>query len=84
MTYATQAMSNSKMGGISFWDDGVQGTYGPGISRAAEGERTKPFTVLVRQQSARPMKVTLPARTRADAIKFARNRWPGASVEVAA
>jgi hypothetical protein len=69
---------------LTVWDEGQHGSYGPGISRAKEGERTRPYTLLVRQNTARPMKVTLQARTKTDAIKFARNRWPGAAVEVAA
>jgi hypothetical protein len=77
-------MSDKNFAGILSWDDSVRGSYGPGISRPREGERTKLFTVMVRQQQARPMKVSLHAKSKTDAMKFARNRWPGAAVEVAA
>ena len=56
--------------------------YGPGISRAKEGERTKSFKLLVRAERAPAMRVTLAAPTKRDAIRFAQNRWPGAAVEV--
>lgn len=77
-------MTSSNFASLTVWDDSIRGSYGPGVSHAREGERTRPITVLVRQQAARPMRVTLQAKTKADAIKFARNRWPGAAVEVAA
>lgn len=77
-------MAGKDFTALMLWDDERRGKYGPGVSRAQDGEKTKPFTVLVRQNTARPMKVTLQAKNKTDAVKFARNRWPGAAVEVAA
>lgn len=77
-------MAGKDFTALMLWEDGLHGSYGPGVSRAREGEKTKPFTLLVRQSTARPMKVTLQAKNKTDAVKFARNRWPGAAVEVAA
>jgi hypothetical protein len=56
--------------------------YGPGISRPRDGQRAKPYKLLVRTANAAPMRVTLAAPTKRDAIRFAQNRWPGAAVEV--
>jgi hypothetical protein len=58
--------------------------HGPGVSRAREGQRTKPYRVLVRSGNAPAMTVTLQAPTKRDALRFARNRWPDAAVEVLA
>jgi hypothetical protein len=66
------------------WRDELRGNYGPGVSRPREGDVTRLFTLLVRQSNARPMKVTLPARNKTEAMRYGRNRWPGAQVEVAA
>jgi hypothetical protein len=77
-------MNDKNFASMLSWNDGVIGSYGPGVSRPKDGERTKLFTVMVRQQQAKPMKVSLHAKSKADAMKFARNRWPGAAVEVAA
>ncbi len=60
------------------------GAFGPGVSRPAEPKRAKPFTLVVKQQAARPVKVTLMAENRTLALRYAANRWPGAQVEAAA
>lgn len=71
-------------GVLLLWqEDAPKGSFGPGISRAREGERTKPYAVVVRQGSAQPMKVTLQAATKREAVRYAKNRWPGAAVEAA-
>lgn len=56
--------------------------YGPGVSRPRDGERTRPFKLLVRRGSEPAMRMTLAAPSRRDAIRYALNRWPGAAVEV--
>jgi hypothetical protein len=66
------------------WQEHPQGLFGPGVSRPAEPKRAKPFTLLVKQQTARPIKVTLMAESKTLAKRYAANRWPGAVVEVAA
>lgn len=65
------------------WEDETRGSFGPGISRPAAPERAKRFTLVVRQQAARPMKVTLLAENKKLALRYATNRWPGAAVEAA-
>lgn len=68
---------------VMLWqEEPTPARYGPGISRAREGERTKAFKLLVRCDRAPAMRVTLAAPTRRDAIRYAQNRWPGAAVEV--
>ena len=42
------------------------------------------YRIRVNEPGARPMLVTLPAETKRHAIRYAENRWPEASVEVAA
>jgi len=72
-------------GPVTFqWQEHPQGAFGPGVSRAADPQRARRFTLLVRQQTAKPMKVMLMAESKALAMKYAANRWPGAAVEVAA
>ncbi len=68
---------------LTWREDGPRGSFGPGVSRPRDGERTKPFTLRVMQGNALPMKVTLHASNKRTAIKYAKNRWPGAAVEAA-
>lgn len=75
--------SKSDFAVVLTWDENPRKSIGPGLSRARDGERTKPFTLQVIQGSAQPMKVTLMAATKRNAIKYAQNRWPGAAVEAA-
>lgn len=55
--------------------------FGPGVSRPRDGERTRPYLVIVRTAEASAMKVTLLAPSKRAAIRYARNRWPGAEIE---
>lgn len=55
---------------------------GPGVSRPREGQRTKPFKLLVRTGCSAPMTVVLQAPNKRDAIRYGKARWPGAAVEV--
>jgi len=65
------------------WEEPTKGAFGPGISRPAVAKSARKFTVVVRQQAARPMKVTLLAENRKRALRYAQARWPGAAVEAA-
>ena len=65
------------------WDEPLHGKFGDGVSRPRQGQKTRPYTLLVRQRENRPMRVTLPAPSRQAALRYARNRWPEAEVEVA-
>lgn len=77
-------MKASDFGVVLLWQEETpRGSFGPGISRPREGERTKPFTIQVKENNARPMKVTLHAANKTTALRYARNRWPGAQVEAA-
>lgn len=73
-----------KGGPVTFqWHDQPTGLIGPGISRPAEPRDAQPFTLIVKQQTARPIKVTLMAENSELALRYAANRWPGAQVEAA-
>ncbi len=65
------------------WAEPIRGSFGPGISRPIVPERARKFTLVVRQQAAQPMKVTLLAENKKLALRYAENRWPGARVEAA-
>lgn len=65
------------------WEEPIRGSFGPGISRPKVAGRARKFTVVVRQQCARPMKVTLLAENKTLALRYAKNRWPGAAVQAA-
>jgi hypothetical protein len=56
--------------------------YGEGVSRPRHNARVKDFTVLVYPRGARPLKWYTRAESKTAAAKYARNRWPGATVEV--
>jgi hypothetical protein len=57
-------------------------SLGDGISRPMPKARAREFRLLIHFQKARPMKVALLAETQKHAIKYASNRWPGATVEI--
>jgi len=64
------------------WEIEERGQFGEGISRPVAKARTKPIRLRVAPAGQRPMLVTLPAETQRHAIRYAANRWPGATVEV--
>lgn len=73
------------MGNVTLqWSIPEHGKLGDGVSRPRSGEKTRPYTLMVKLPNARPLKVTLPAPSKRAAIRYARNRWPGSDVEVAA
>lgn len=55
---------------------------GDGISRPKRGQKTRMYRVRVLFKSARPMTAVLPAPSRRDVLRYARNRWPDAECEV--
>lgn len=65
------------------WEEPIRGSFGPGVSRPVEPKRARRYTLVVRQQMAQPMKVTLLAENKKLALRYAANRWPGAAVEAA-
>jgi len=69
---------------LSWQEEPTPARYGPGVSRPREGQRTRAYRLLVRNGNAQPMKVTLQAPTKRDALRYGLNRWPGAAVEVLA
>lgn len=69
---------------VLHWTVPQRAKLGDGVSRPKEGQKTRPYTLLVRQRGERPMKVTLAAPSKQAALRYAGNRWPGCDVEVAA
>jgi hypothetical protein len=67
---------------LQWQEEPTPARYGPGISRPRDGQRTRPYKLLVRNGSAQPMRVTLLASTKRDALRYGQNRWPDAAVEV--
>lgn len=59
-----------------------QANIGEGVSRPRAGQRTRMYRVLVRFVNAKPMTAILPAPSKRDALKYAKNRWPMAACEV--
>lgn len=64
------------------WQIEQKGQFGDGISRPRPGQRTKAFRLKVQLPKATPMIVTMAAPDRRSALLYAKNRWPGAAVEV--
>jgi hypothetical protein len=60
-----------------------QGIYGEGISRPRHGARTREYRLLVYPKGARPLTWITRAESQKDAIRYAQNRWPSCTVEVA-
>lgn len=59
-----------------------QANIGEGVSRPKAGQKTRMYRVLVRFVNAQPMTAILPAPSKRDALKYAKNRWPAAACEV--
>lgn len=57
--------------------------YGEGVSRPRAGTRTREYKLIIYPTGARPMTWITRAESKRDALKYARNRWPGAEVEAA-
>lgn len=65
------------------WRDDAAVSLGPGITRPTDPKKAKPYTLIVKQTTAKPIKVTLMAESKKLALRYAANRWPGAEVEAA-
>lgn len=63
-------------------DESRQPTLGDGVSRPRPSESTRLFRVEVRTVGAKPMRWIAPAPSSADALTYARNRWPHADVRL--
>lgn len=63
-------------------DESKQPTLGDGLSRPKPSDSTRLFTVEVRMMGAKPMRWSAPAPSSADALTYARNRWPHADVRL--
>ena len=71
-------------GALLQWrEDEPQGIYGEGISRPRYGARTKEFRLIVYPKGARPITWITRAENKTAAIKYAQNRWPSCTVELA-
>lgn len=68
---------------VLHWKDEHPPTIGAGLSRPRDGERTKEFTLVVRFEKTKPMRVVFRAPSAKRAVAYAKNRWPMATeVEV--
>jgi hypothetical protein len=66
------------------WADGPQTSqHGDGISRPRPKARTREFRLIIYPVGAKPMTWITRAETKRHAIRYAKARWPGATVEVA-
>ena len=70
-------------GALLQWADQPEGSYGEGISRPRSGSKTREFRLIVYPKGARPLTWITRAETKRDAIKYAQNRWPSCTVELA-
>ena len=71
-------------GALLQWrEDEPEGSYGEGVSRPRHGAKTKEFRLIVHPKGARPITWITRAESKTAAIKYAQNRWPSATVEVA-
>lgn len=59
----------------------VEPNLGEGISRPRASESTRLYRMRVKQPNTPSMVITLPAPSKAKAITYCKNRWPGAAVE---
>lgn len=59
---------------------GPQPVLGDGVSRPLPTEATRQFRFEVQIPSAPLMRVVIPAPTKAKAVLYCKNRWPGATV----
>lgn len=60
--------------------EGPEPRLGPGISRPKPTDVTREYRVQVTRPGFRPMRVTIPAPTKAKALTYCQNRWPDATV----
>lgn len=65
------------------WDEEEKGRFGEGISRPKQAAKTREYRLIVYPQGAQPMTWITRAETKRHAIRYAQNRWPGATVEAA-
>lgn len=63
------------------WPEG-EPNLGEGVSRPKDSARTRLYNLLVTFSSARPMRMTLQAETKRHAMKYAKARWPEATIEI--
>ena len=64
-------------------DEPDDSKHGEGVSRPRPGARTREFRVIVRKPFTQPMVWITQAETKRHALRYAQNRWPNATVEVA-
>jgi len=74
-------MSNFQAVPFSWHDDDEKSQFGDGISHAMPGKRTRKYRLKVHMAASRPMLVILDAENKAQAIKYAQNRWPEATIK---
>lgn len=67
--------------GFRWNEDEPDAKFGAGISRPMTGRSTKLYKLTIKKPASPTMIVTLPAESKRAAIKYAKNRWPAATVE---
>lgn len=72
-------MVKNDFGVMLLFQEGPVPNLGDGVSRPKQTEKTQMYKIEVRLKGSSPMRVTLPAATPEDALKFASNRWPGST-----
>lgn len=79
-------MPDAPIGSMLPWqwaEEPTAAKLGDGISRPRPGSRTREYKLIIYPQGARPLTWFTRAESKRAAIKYARNRWPSAEVEVA-
>lgn len=64
-------------------DDNKERRFGEGISRPTSLARTREYKLVVKEQGACKLIWTAKAESMRHAIKYAKARWPGATVQPA-
>jgi hypothetical protein len=65
------------------WRPILEPILGPGQSRPIEGQRTRAYTLVVKQErDCTPFRLTLKAPSENEAIRYAMNRWPNCTATV--
>jgi hypothetical protein len=64
----------------SLLPDEPQPFLGPGISRPKPKQLTRLFSLEVQCPGTRLMHLQIPAPSKADAIRYCKNRWPDATI----
>jgi len=68
---------------LQWIEDAPVSRHGDGISRPRPKTRTREYTLIIYPPGAHPMRWITRAESKRHAVRYAENRWPGATVGVA-